>query len=157
MKITIMKNNNLIKKRDIFQFIRFVIVGFINTGVDFGFFNFLLLIFKITEGWPVAVFNSISVGIAMANSYFLNKYWSFQKKETGNRAMEALLFFVFTALGLGINTGIVYSMTTFIDLRFGIGDLAWANISKAVAIAIMLFWNFFWYKFVVFRAHNIKQ
>ena len=105
----------------------------------------------ITEGWPIAVFNSISVGIAMINSYFLNKYWSFQKKETDNKAMEALLFFVFTILGLGINTGIVYSMTTFIDFRFGIGDMVWANASKVVAIAAVLFWNFFWYKFVVFR------
>lgn len=146
-----MPNILLTKKKDIFQFLRFVAVGFLNTGVDFGFFNFLILIFRITEGWPIAVFNSISVGIAMINSYFLNKYWSFQKKETGNRAMEALLFFIFTMLGLGINTGIVYSMTTFIGFRFGIGDVAWANISKVVAIAIVLFWNFFWYKFVVFR------
>ena len=61
---------------------RFVVVGFSNTGVDIGLYNLLIWIFGVTIGWPIAVFSVISTGMAMINSYFLNKYWSFKKKKT---------------------------------------------------------------------------
>ncbi len=145
---------SLLNKKSFFQFLRFVIVGFMNTGVDLGVFNLLIWIFKITSGWQIAVINIVAVGIAMTNSYFFNKYWAFKKKETDNRTMEVSLFFIFTMMGLGINTGIVYSLTTFVEPFAGISGVMWANLSKVVAIAVVLFWNFFWYKIVVFRTSS---
>jgi putative flippase GtrA len=150
-----MLNISLFKKRDVFQFLRFVAVGFLNTAIDFGILNFLRWVFAATSGWPILVFNGISVSAAMGNSYFLNKYWAFKKKETENRLMETILFVFFTALGMGINTLIVYYFSTNLSPVFGINEVLWLNIGKVFATGVSLLWNFFWYKFVVFRARSI--
>ncbi|OWK27358.1 MAG: hypothetical protein US76_03950 [Parcubacteria group bacterium GW2011_GWA2_38_13b] len=146
-----MRNILSIKNKSIFQFFRFVAVGLLNTGIDFGILNILVWFFGIAIGWPVAVFNIVATGIAMVNSYFLNKYWAFKKTEKNNTAKEGFLFVIFTFLGMGINTGAVYCFVNFFDPLFGINETLWLNLGKIFATVLSLFWNFFWYKFIVFR------
>lgn len=152
-----MLNISLFKKRDIFQFLRFVAVGFSNTAIDFGVFNFLRWIFAVSFGWPILIFNGISVSMAMGNSYFLNKYWTFKKRETDNHLLETILFVLFTVIGMTINTIIVYYFSTYINPIFGINEVLWLNIGKVFATCVSLLWNFFWYKFVVFRSKALNS
>lgn len=143
-------------KKSFFQFIRFGIVGVLNTLIDFGVLNFLSFIFNIAMGWPVIVFKTAAVGAAMTNSYFFNKHWVFQSKEGSGRLQESVLFVVFTVFGMSLNAAIVYYFSTYLNPIFGITEIIWLNIGNVLATIVSLFWNFFWYKYLVFRPINPK-
>ena len=59
------------------QFIKFNVVGIMNTAVDFGVF----MILNHYLGLIYAVSQVISYSCGMVNSYFLNKFWTFQKEK----------------------------------------------------------------------------
>ncbi|PKL72188.1 hypothetical protein CVV26_02660 [Candidatus Kuenenbacteria bacterium HGW-Kuenenbacteria-1] len=129
------------------QFLKFSIVGIINTGLDLVFFNFLILATGIYKGGWLGVLNFIAFSLATVNSYFLNKFWVFKKKELSSFSN----FFLISLISCVINTSIVYSVATFVSPFFGVSQLLWINIAKLLAIFISLFCNFFGYKFWVFK------
>lgn len=136
------------------QFSKFIVIGFLNTGIDFAVLNLLLWLTGIYSGKWIFLLNAISFSVAVINSYFWNKYWTFRAKEAGQPvvvAKEFSQFIVITLIGLGINSSIVYGITTFITSFFGLSPELWANSAKAIATAISLIWNFIGYKFVVFK------
>jgi putative flippase GtrA len=69
-----------IKKADIWQFLRFCVVGTSNAVIDFGFLNLLLWLYPTTDLWKTLGYNSIAVALASTNSFFWNKYWTFQQR-----------------------------------------------------------------------------
>jgi len=147
------------------QFARFVVVGFLNTGVDFFVLNILMWVTGIYQGKWIFFLNTISFSVAVTNSYFWNKYWTFKAKGEVWAPRQISQFIFVTIIGAGINSGIVYFLTTFFPPFFGIpkiygisqifgfslGKELWANVAKAAATAISLFWNFLGYKFIVFK------
>lgn len=138
-------------KKFFFQFIRFGMVGVLNTLIDFGVLNFLSWIFGVAMGWPVIIFKAMAVSAAMINSYFFNKRWVFKKKEGSGHLRESMLFVIFTVLGMSLNAAIVYYFSTYVNPIFGITEIIWLNIGNIAATVVSLFWNFFWYKYLVFR------
>ncbi len=134
------------------QFFRFVVIGTANTLLDWGIIYVLTnLIFQIYAGWPILVFNTISFFIASTNSFFWNRYWTFKYQGGNGQGFQYLQFIIVTAIGLAINSGIVYVMTTLVGPRFGVPANWWVIVGKAVATAVSLFWNFIGYKFFVFQ------
>lgn len=140
--------------RMIRQFSKFVVVGLINTGIDFAILNALTILTGITQGVSMLLLNTISFTAATTNSYFLNKHWTF--RDTGKEEEEKK-FFQFIAvslIGAIINGGIVFAVTTYTKPAFGalgLGDQLWVNIAKVLATGISLVWNFLGYKFIVFK------
>lgn len=133
---------------------KFVIVGFINTGVDFAIFNLLMRLFGVYKDKTIILLNVISFTVAAINSYFWNKFWVFRAREAdepGEVAAEFFQFFAIAGIGAVINSAVVYGITTFIPSLFGIGPQLWANAAKAVATGISLLWSFVGYKFIVFK------
>lgn len=130
------------------QFARFVVVGLLNTAIDFGLLNTFVAITGITSGVGIFFMNSISFSTALINSYFWNKLWVFQ----GNKKGHFLTFVTVTLIGLAINSGIVYTLTTFVPPVFGIRESLWVNVAKVIATGVSLFWNFAGYKMLVFRS-----
>ena len=59
------------------QFIRFIVVGLLNTAVDFGLLNLLIYLFR----WPSVWANTVSFSVAVLNSFFWNKYWTFKSRD----------------------------------------------------------------------------
>jgi putative flippase GtrA len=133
-----------------FQFVRFAIIGVMNTGLDFGVLNLLIFATGVREGLSLALLNSISFSVATANSYLWNKYWTFKDKDAV-RVAEIGQFLTVSLIGLGINSSIVYLISTFVDPILGLSPAMWVNASKVVATGIALFWNFLGYKFIVFK------
>lgn len=133
------------------QFVRFAIVGVINTGVDFAVLNLLAWATGVTSGAWVFAINSISVFVAMINSYFLNKYWTFRDKDKEKQGTEFLQFVLVSIVGVVINGGIVYLVTSFVEPWLGVSPQIWLNAAKVVATALSLIWNFIGYKFWVFK------
>lgn len=129
---------------------KFASVGVLNTLIDFGVLNALSLAFQVFSGPMVALFNAIGFIVANINSYAWNKYWTFQNASRKGAA-EILQFFAVSVVGILLNTGIVYGATTFMSAPGGISASQWENAAKLIATVVSLVWNFFGYKFFVFK------
>lgn len=128
---------------------RFTVVGVLNTIVDFAVLNVLISAFSVSGGIQADVFKGISFIFAVINSYYWNKYWTFQVvKKTRNEFLE---FLAVSALGFGINVGTFHVIVNSIT---PIGDMApeaWANLGALAGTLAGLVWNFLGYKLIVFR------
>jgi len=69
----------LAKKIKVFyQIAKFILVGALNSFVDWGILNLLMFLTSIVAGGLYPVFKGISFLIATTNSYFWNKFWTFR-------------------------------------------------------------------------------
>ncbi len=144
--------NNLCKKYPVIQqFSKFVVIGFINTGVDFLVLNVEMFLTGISKGPYMLVQNAISFSIATVNSYFFNKYWTFQDTSRKDPGKKFSQFLAVSIMGVVINSSVVFIITTYVPPMFGISSVLWANLAKAAATGVSLIWNFIGYKFWVFK------
>jgi putative flippase GtrA len=146
-----MNDNVLVKNKSVLQFSKFFVVGILNTGIDFAILNFLMWMTQTYEGGHVAIFNTISFSVAVINSYILNKYWTFEDKSSIKAPVQFAKFLTVAVIGWILNTGILFSITTYIHPVFGLSSALWANLAKAMATGVVLVWNFVGYKFLVFK------
>jgi len=138
------------------KFAKFAAVGVMNTLVDAGILIFLASSSAVYTGIQIGGYNMISSSIALINSYFWNKLWVFERKDSKNK-YEFIEFISVTIIGLLLNSGIVYIITTFIRPSGGLGSVAddkWLLVAKAAATAVTLFWNFIGYKLIVFKVRE---
>ncbi len=137
-----------------FQMGKFAAVGFSNTAIDWGILNIILVGFGFQVGtalYPAG--KAISFAFATLNSFVWNRFWSFEKKGTSNLGKEALQFYIFTGIGLVINV-----IVATIIARISPESKLWAGvIAPALATATSMVWNFFAYKFFVFRLNTPAQ
>jgi len=140
----------MLSKKTINQFGKFVVIGLMNTVIDFAILNFLMWWTGIYSGASIILLNMVSFSIAVFNSYFWNKYWTFKDLDK-IEAKEFSQFILVTLIGLAINSSIVYGITTLVSPMFGISPELWANLAKVAATGFSLIWNFIGYKFVVFN------
>jgi len=134
------------------SFSRYVAVGFLNTAVDFGALALLIYLLQYTDGQAtkLIVANTGSFLIAVTNSYFWNKLWSFEAK--GGGAGQFAQYLAITVIGLLLNDAIIYIGTTYFTPMFGISALNWVFVAKAVGTVVSLIWNFVGYRFIVFKS-----
>jgi putative flippase GtrA len=109
------------------QFMRFCLVGVVNTGVDFAVFTVLT-----NMGILLLVAQCISYTCGVLNSFLLNRTWTFQRR--GQSSGQLIRFF---ALNLGTLT-ITYGLLVYFH-----NHLAWSLlVSKLVATGASLVINF---------------
>jgi putative flippase GtrA len=132
------------------QFGKFIIVGTLNTGIDFGILNLLSWQTGIYGGPRLAPMNVPGFVLALANSYMLNKYWTFRQQSRWSFGGEVGAFALVSAIGLCVNTVLLVALTRFLVLPFGLRPQLWENIAKGMATAGSLLWNFIGYRYVVF-------
>lgn len=133
----------------IIQIAKFGVVGVANTVIDFGVLNFLSAYFQIYKGLEISPLNAASFTVAVINSYFWNKHWTFKTKE-GKAGKQFVEFIIVSVIAIFINTGLVY-LITLVPPVAGISEALWLNIAKLIATFLSLVWNFVGYKFVVFK------
>lgn len=137
------------------QFSKFVIVGGINTAIDFAVLNTLVFMSGITSGAGLFVLNCISFSVAVVNSYYMNKRWTFKEAAAGiedkNAGVQFSQFFIVSLIGITINGLILTGITSYITAPFGLSDQLWVNVAKLVATGASLVWNFIGYKLFVFK------
>ncbi len=120
------------------QLIRFALVGILNTAIDFGVFSLLALIFRIN---PVAS-HIVSYSCGVLNSYFFNRRWTFQRKETAHAA-EFAQFVLVNLISLGVSSLVLYLLEEQAGLHI--------FVSKAGATLCSMVINFIGSKILVFR------
>lgn len=141
--------------RFIKQFAKFFIVGGINTAIDFAVLNVLMVITSIHAGKPLFILNCISFSVAVVNSYYMNRRWTFKEAaaniEDKQAAVQFSQFFIVSIIGILINSSIVSGFTSYVPNIINIGPQLWANVGKLFATGFSLIWNFIGYKFIVFK------
>jgi len=125
--------------RNIFQFLKFSLVGILNTAVDFGIFTLMNSI--LGEGF-YRVSQIISYSGAVINSYYLNKSWTFQAGHRIN-IIEMIKFLLVNLASLGIS---LYFLFLFHE-RYQM-DILWSKVGATFFSVIV---NFIGNKFWVFR------
>ncbi|MCD6528072.1 GtrA family protein [bacterium] len=135
----------------IIQGARFILVGALNTFVDLGVLNSLIWLSGIASGFSYSLFKGISFLVAVLNSYFWNKYWTFSKTEEAPEAEEFFKFLIVATIGFFLNVGIASFVVNIIGPQFGIGEKIWANVGALTATMIAWIWNFLGSKFIVFK------
>lgn len=133
------------------QKIRFVLVGGINTAIDFG-----LLFLLRSFGLPVITSNVISTTVAFCFSFFANKKYTFKSTDT-NIIREILLFVAITLFGLWVLQTIVIHLVTISFSGLRISDSLLLFIAKLVATVASLIWNYTMYSRVVFVGSQISD
>ncbi len=132
------------------QFIKFLITGGLNSMIDLGTLNLLIYFTGISAGIGYSAFKSTSFLIAVTNSYFWNKYWTFRSSD-GPRPIEFVKFFMVNLVGFGINVGSASFIVNFIGAPASISGEMWANIGAVSSVFLTLFCNFLGMKFFVFK------
>jgi putative flippase GtrA len=134
----------------LYQFGKFAAVGVLNTFIDLGVLNLIIFATGIASGTGYAVFKAISFLCATTNSFFWNKYWTFNAKGAAT-GKETGTFFLFAAIGWVLNVGIATFVVNGIAHPAGLDPRVWANIGGLCGVAGAFLWDFFSYKFFVFK------
>lgn len=124
------------------QFIKFNLVGLLNTALDFALFALLTWL-----GVYYILAQCISYGVGMLNSYALNKYWTFAQKGR----LEPKQVIRFTVLNLG---SLLLSLVLLALFRDQLElKLLLAKLLATVATTLV---NFAGSKLWVFRVNETK-
>jgi len=126
------------------QFAKFVMVGLVNTAIDF------LIYFSLTRGTDffeqhLLSANIIAFSIAATNSFFWNKKWTF-RDQGKNYHVQYSKFLTVSIGGLILSQGIFVLGVHYLK----ISDI----ITKLAAVVIITFWNFALNKRWTFRKIN---
>jgi putative flippase GtrA len=133
------------------QFLRFGCTGLLNTAVDFGTLNLLVLLAGIYSGAGLVPFNVVAFAAASLNSFTWNKLWTFGRRDRAPLGREFGAFCTVALSGVAINTLILWAITTLVPRPFGLSPVAWLNGAKLAGSASATLWNFLWYRGWVFR------
>lgn len=110
------------------KIIKFCIAGVISAIIDIGILSILVELFST----PILTANTISFLIAVINSYFINKYWTW-KDFSKNHKSQFSKFFIISTIGLIMN---LFLMS--LALSFNL----WYLLAKVIIILIVAIWNF---------------
>jgi putative flippase GtrA len=93
------------------QFLKFNAVGLLNTLVDMLIFSAL-----VAAGVPALWSQCVSYGAGMANSFLLNKYWTFGGSKTAGNS-QFIRFVVINGVTLGLSLLLLHICTTSLGMR----------------------------------------
>ncbi len=149
----------------VWQLAKFVVTGGFNFLLDLGVLTILTFLFRnylfieaektiLSLGIIIftyySVYKATSFIIANINSYFWNKYWTFEKKSTEKSGREFSQFFIVSVIGFLINVFVASFVFKSIS-PVGFTSDQWGLIGAAFGSIAGLVWNFMGYKFIVFK------
>jgi len=160
--ITLAKTN----RKEFKRFSKFLVVGITGFIVDFGVFNLLLKALN----FPPVLAQAISFTLAAINNFLWNRYWTYPDSRSKPILRQFGLFFVLSAIGLAIRTPIFWAasgpMVSLVEsMQYGLfaGLISFItntlhisveqlglNAALAVAVLVVLFWNFFSNRFITY-------
>lgn len=137
----------LTNRKELERFLKFMVVGIIGAVVDFGTYNLLNEGVKL----PPEVSGSISFVLAICSNFVWNRYWTYPDSRAKPILFQFVQFFIVNALGIVIRLPIIAftrsPFSTMVERLLALeAETARAlgnNLALAVAVIIVMFWNFF--------------
>ena len=116
--------------------------------MDLLMLNVLLWRFPTNNVLVLVVYNSVAYSSGAVTSFFLNKYWTFRRKQR-TTGREVVRFAIILALEILYSNGLVWLAGKALQPLITNGTL-WGNASKLLAVAggavlsytFMRFWTF---------------
>ena len=154
---------HLLQVFDLKKFIKFGIIGVLNTLVDFAVFyvmdrwvirdgpTLVLLGMAVVTGPYLS--NAVSYVVANIHSFFWNKFWTFQKRgrvtgrEAGRYLATSLGYLLISSLSLA-----VFIRVLSLPVLAGVVSEEWVNpLAKLPTACVTIFYNYLMNKFWVFK------
>lgn len=127
------------------QFLKFNVVGILNTAIDL----LVFALFNSVFGFGDVLSKTISYSCGVLNSYLWNSMWTF-KQEQKRTKKEFLLFVLVNLVSYGASLGILYACREW----FGIENGTLRNLIATPAAVLI---NFIGNKLFVFRKEQKEQ
>jgi len=128
------------------RFLKFAVVGVIGAVIDFGVMNLLVAIFHA----PFVLAGTISFICAVISNFTWNRFWTYPESRTKPLIGQLGQFSLVNAAGLLIRIPILKFGEPSLDnilLNFplisGSHQFLSHNITLAIAVGIVMMWNFF--------------
>ncbi|MFC2028467.1 GtrA family protein [Chloroflexota bacterium] len=136
-----------VNRKEILRFIRFGFVGIIGAIVDFSIMNLLTRVFR----FDLVSAGSISFTFAVISNFIFNRFWTYPDSRSKKIEKQLVMFFIVNIIGISIRIPILHFIEPIISQTVGKISMISAdqsifltnNITLAIAIVIVLFWNFF--------------
>jgi len=138
----------LINPRERTRFFRFLVVGTVGAVIDFGIENILHRMFGVPYVWA----GTISFICAIISNFFLNRYWTYPDSRSKPVLSQLIQFSLVNVTGLLIRIPILKFLEPIItsifykipeQFLFLPPDVMGENVTLAIAVGVVLFWNFF--------------
>jgi len=141
--MTVIITNHVERER----FLKFMAVGVIGAVVDFGVMNLLTKAFSMALVWA----GTISFTCAVLSNFIWNRHWTYPDSRSRPIARQLTMFFVVNVAGLIIRVPILrFLETPALKLLQGLSlnvpaspELLAKNLTLAIAVGIVMLWNFF--------------
>ncbi len=131
-------------------FARFAAVGAVNTAIDFGVFNVIVLSASDYSAPFVVLANTVSFGVSVPVSYVLNSRFTFRAP----LALHALAkYFLVSVGGRVLYNAVLFALVLWLDPA----DVVKLNAVKLVALVVSLVWNFVGYRYYALRQAGDTQ
>ncbi len=122
------------------QFSKYVFVGGSGMVIDMGL---VILLKEVFDWWPVLVVIIVQ-GLLIAYNFTLNKYWSFKNREVPHKQLVRYLTLIAFNYSFGVLAMYIFNDLFDFDYR----------LVRAGTILLMGCWNFFVYKYWVYKDHD---
>ena len=121
------------------QLFRYLFVGGAAFIIDF------LSLYILTDFFGIYYLISAAIAfiLGLFVNYFLSISWVFNKRKLNSKTFEFGIFALIGIVGLGLNEVFIWFFTQELQIYY--------LLSKIFATVIILFWNFFVRKFLLFR------
>ena len=129
------------------RFIKFALVGTLGAVIDFGVMNLLT---RLT-GMDLVPAGTISFICAVISNFIWNRFWTYPESRSRHVVHQLGMFFLVNIAGIGIRIPILHyaepPLMRFFDGRYMhnpiTADVLAKNITLAIAVGIVMLWNFF--------------
>jgi putative flippase GtrA len=138
----------LTNPRERTRFLRFAVVGTFGAVVDFGVANLLVYAFSA----PLVLAGTISFIAAILSNFIWNRHWTYPDSRSKPLARQLIQFTVVSVMGLTIRIPVLHWLEpvlfnlfsrSSISLPVLTPDVLAKNVTLAIAVLIVMFWNFF--------------
>lgn len=129
------------------RFLKFMVVGAIGAVVDFGIAN-LLTHFLQMDLVPAG---TISLGCAIVSNFIWNRYWTYPESRSRALPHQLGMFTIVNVAGVAIRIPILHyvepillrQLTSAGQWSLFSPEFAARNLTLAIAVGIVMLWNFF--------------
>jgi len=138
----------ILNPRERTRFLRFLVVGIFGAFVDFGIENLLHRVFGLPYVWS----GTISFICAILSNFIWNRYWTYPDSRSKPIIGQLTQFAIVNVIGLVIRIPILRFLEPEVTRLFSrlpehflvlTYDAMGENVTLAIAVGIVLFWNFF--------------
>ncbi len=120
------------------QLFRYLLVGGVAFVFDFG------PLAALTElaGLHYLLSATFAFLVGLMVNYCLSIWWVFSQRKLRSKTAEFVVFALVGVVGLGLNDLCIWTLTEYLHLHY--------LVSKVVSTGLVLFWNFFARRFLLF-------